>query len=212
MFIKEKQCPGNGKIEKLFQIFIKTAESFLALEKLDKFLNLIYEWLEFSQKYQNLWKSEAQISTEEYFQYRAIDVAAPMQFYFFEIDSGIEVTDELISNENWVGLTKNGAINLFIINDLCSLKREVKSGFGKCNYVYIKMKENNLSAQQAVNQLIVESKNAQDMAIYHGQKLKKDKLLKKFKGLNDYVDGLIATMAGNHYWSTICKRYNKMQG
>jgi len=92
-----------------------------------------------------------------------------------------------------------------IINDLFSLKKEAKACQAKANYVYVKMKNNILSAQEAVQRILIEADNAEKLARYHALKLKDSY---EINGLDTYVDGLLNVMAGNIYWSSICKRYN----
>ena len=197
--------PKDGKIEKLFKLFVKEGKRLFNEKSFNELITLTNEWLKVYKKFLKICKREALISEKEFFKYRMIDVGALYEFYFIQIDSGLEVTNQLKEDYNWKPFIDNTIRNLIIINDLYSLKKEVNSGSGKSNYVYIKMKNQKLTAQRAVEQLIIEAHQAESLAFEHGQLLK---VKHHIKGLYDYVDGVIATMGGNHFWSTVCKRYN----
>lgn len=166
-------------------------------------LRLTKEWLESVEKMQSL--NIGEISDQELIMARFGDIAAFPCYYFMQTDSGLQVTDELESDENWIKLRHNVVLQMIIINELFSLKKEVKDGQCATNYVYVKMKNNNLSAQETVQRLLMEADNAEQMARYHGQKLKETY---DIEGLGTYINGLFAAMAGNIYWSATCKRYN----
>ena len=50
----------------------------------------------------------------------------------------------------------------------------------------------------------MEVKDCEQKAHNFGPKLKE----KKIEALDRYVDGILATMPGNLYWSTICNRHS----
>lgn len=154
-------------------------------------MRLTKGWLESFKKLQQL---NGVMSEKELIATRFRDVAALPCFYFVQTDAGLEVTEELASDENWEKLTYYTIFQLIIINELCSLKKEVKAEQGEFNYVYVKMKNNNISAQEAVLQIMKEADNAQRMARYHGEKLKESF---EIDGLHAYVDGLLNAMVDN---------------
>jgi hypothetical protein len=206
-YVEEKKCPGKNKIEKLFQLVIKECRNVFPNEKcINKLMEIINDWFKCYEKFQNLWRNGTQFSDEELIDYRIIDIGAYLQFYFIEIDSGLEVDEKLANDKDWVEMRKNTIKNLITINELYSLKKEVKNGVGMCNYVYVKMKNKMLTAQEAVEQIITEAETAESLANHHGQNLKQ----KRNCHLDDYVVQLLATMDGNHYWSTFCNRYNNI--
>ena len=83
--------------------------------------------------------------------------------------------------------------------------KEVKSGEVKFNYVYIKMKSNKLSVEEAVDQVVGEANECMRLSLEYGENLKAF----NNKSLNKYVQACIACMYGCMYWHATLRRYNQ---
>ena len=143
------------------------------------------------------------ITEQELIDMRFSDIGYTVIYKYVIISSEIEGTEQFEQDENWIELNKQSVLDMILINELFSLKKEVKSGTGKRNYVYVKMKNKNLSAQEAVDEIMKETAVAMDRTHYHGQKLKE----KKIEILDQYVDAMYEFVDGNRYWHKITARY-----
>lgn len=199
-----KDFPGNGHIEKWFQLFMKVGEEILG--------EAAHHLIELSMFCQNrfpdlqiMWAGKAILTDREYVDLRIIDCGSPHQFFLVLLGAGVQLTDELKNDPSYVGLNRHAGIQVALINDLYSLRKEIEIDTYKQNYVYIKMKNGRISAQSAVNEIILEVLEADRMAHAYGENLKKT----TYPNISKYVSGMYAAMNGNHFWSTICRRYNK---
>lgn len=149
-------------------------------------------------------QSGSTLSDSDFLEFRCIDSGAPHVLFFVFIGTQNQLTDELKDDQSYLGLNKEAGRHATLINDLYSLKKEIRDECYKFNYVYVKMSNNKISADEAVDKIIGEINESEKMARVHGERLKE----KNESNLSRYVDGVYDVMAGNHYWSTICKRYN----
>ena len=60
---------------------------------------------------------------------------------------------------------------LVLVNELFSFVKEAKSGKGQFNYVYIKMMNNKITLEQAMDQIVIEIKQSERMAYHHANNL-----------------------------------------
>ncbi|XP_037027991.1 uncharacterized protein LOC119068482 [Bradysia coprophila] len=202
--LRNKNFPGDGKIDKWWQMAIKVCREVMGEIALTQLLDLFICAISKADKVNTIFIGQASLSDKDFVELRCVDAGAFHQFYLILAGVGKQLTAELVQDPNYLGLNKQVAIHAANINDLYSLRKEVRDDLYRYNYVYVKMMNNNLSAQAAVDVIMQEIRDAEKMARVYGDRIKE---------MNDpqlslYVDGMYDVMAGNHYWSTFCKRYN----
>ena len=194
-------CPGNNRTECLYKLVIEVGLVVLGHEKLRRLLDEFIEWLNSIEQMQEHWSKN--ISDDEYKAIRMIECGGKYLFTLVEYDVGIKI-DPLIKNSKlFSNFIRNCLLQLGILNDIYSMKRDCLRNSYRGNYIYVKMKNRNISAQEAIDNIAVEIK-------YHNEEaFKLAKILKANRSQEfiSYIDQILASMAGNHYWSVICKRY-----
>ena len=203
-YVNQKSCPGQTILERIFELTIALAKNVITEKELDELMVRSIYCIENVPVCLKI-SSGKLVSDQEYLELRINDSGAPHQFYFAQLDAKLEVTDQLKEDVHFKCFIKQAGYNVSTINDLYSFKRELNLNTHKFNYVYIKMKNANVNAQDAVDMLIAEAEFYERMAHYHGHKLKK----LKNKALDRFVENILAVMLGNAFWSSTCKRYNR---
>ena len=143
------------------------------------------------------------ITDQEFIDFRLNNVGGYIVLQYARLGSGMEDTDQFESDENWIEFNKQAMLHVLFMNELFSLKKEVRSGEGMANYVCVKMRNNNLAAQEAVNQMIKEVQTIEERIYCHGQILK----AKNIEGMDEYVNVIYEIIDGIRYWHSVCKRY-----
>jgi len=205
-YLKTKNIPGHGYLEKWWQLFMKVGEETMGNRAFDELMELNVFCLTKIPEVDSIWSGQVILTDKELVELRSIDCGASHQFYLVLVGAGVDLTVDLKYDPNYIGLNKQAAIHAALINDLYSLRKEIVQDCYRLNYVYVKMKNGNLTAQDSVNKVIIEIMEADSMAHVYGEKLKDGNYPNIFR----YVDGIYAAMNGNHYWSTICRRYNQL--
>lgn len=185
---------------------MKVAEQAMGKVALEQFIELNIFCLTKIPLVDRMWNGEDVLTDRELVDLRSIDSGAPHQFFLVLVGAEAILTDELKNDSDYIGLNKEAAIHVTLVNDLYSLRKELDEERYKLNYVYVKMKNNNIDEQTAVNEIIIEIMESDRMARVYGENLK----TKSYRNISRYVEGIYAAMGGNHYWSTICRRYNKL--
>lgn len=202
--LKNKYFPGNAPHEKWLNFFMTICKDVMSEIALDQLLDLSIFCNSKIPEASRVWSGQTSLSDEELVRLRCVDSGSPAEFFLIFIDTGNHLTDELANDSDYIGLNDYAGRHVSIVNDLYSLKKEVRANLYKLNYVYVKMKNHNISAQVAVNLIIDEIYEYERMARVYGERLRK----RKDQNLSQYVDAMYNAMAGNHYWSSLCKRYN----
>lgn len=202
--IQRKDFPGDTINDKWWRLTIKVCTEAFGANALDQLFEFFIMCISKAVEVNEIWTGSTDLSDKEFLELRCVDSGAPHEFYLALIGSGKSYTDELKTDPNYIGLNKQTAIHVSLINELYSLRKEIRAGSYRYNYVYVKMKNHNITAQEAVNEIIVEINEAHRMAHFYGERLKESDDPK----LSRYVDAMYEVMTGNHYWSTFCKRYN----
>lgn len=158
-----------------------------------------------SQDVNRICTGETTPTIKEFLDVRLIDVGLSHQLYFLQLDADINMTDDLRNDVDWSGLNRQATINFALVNDLYSLKKEIAADRYKFNYVYLKMVNDKLNAQAAVDEIVREIENAFRMTHVHGENLKR----RNDPNLSRYVEAVDALLIGHIYWCTLCNRYNK---
>jgi len=205
-YLKKKEFSRNGYLEKWFQLYVIVAREVMNEAVLDELIGLVIFSITVIPKVVAIHSGKTFLAVNDYFDLRIIDSGVSHNFFFFRIDCKLKITDELKSDPDWIGLEKQAAHHLIVINDLYSFKREVNHNIYRMNYIYIKMMNDDIGAQEAVNKIIQELREFEKMTHIYGENLKK----RNNPMLTQYVEGVYAAMYGNHYWSTVCKRYNEL--
>ena len=205
-YFEKQKSRGQGLTEKLFEFTLQTFGHLIEKSFLKRFLCEMQKWVAFCPKMQALKEETETIAEKVFIDLRIIDSILPAQFTFFELDAGLVVNQELRSKLDWLGFNKLAAINVVIANELFSLRKEIEDNLYKFNYVVIKMKNQKLKVQQSVDILVTQLNESNILMQYFGNKLKE----LENKPLNEYVQSVIGYAQGNLFWSTICKRYNKI--
>lgn len=204
--LRSKDFPGNGINDKWWRLCMKVCTEIMGETALDRLLDNFILCLSKAIEVSGLYTGEAVLPDDEYVRLRIVDSGAPHQFFLVFIGAGMQFRKELQNDSDYLGLKRQVALHVTLINDLYSLRKEIRDGIYRYNYVYVKMKNWNISAQAAVNEIILEIDVADRMARVYGERIKE----RNDPNLSRYVEGLYDVMAGNHYWSTICKRYNRL--
>lgn len=205
-YLKNQKFPGSGQLVDWFRFFVKFAEDAMGKVALDGLMEIITDCMSKIPDVTSISTGKTTPTEKEYLDVRLIDIGISHQSYFILIDSNVELTDDLKNDPDWIGLNKQTSIHQFLVNDLYSLKKEVKQDSYKFNYVYVKMTNANMTAQEAVNEIVLEREESYRMVHFHGDRLKK----RNDPNLSMYVDGVFASLIGNIYWSSTCKRYNNL--
>ncbi|XP_037028003.1 uncharacterized protein LOC119068493 [Bradysia coprophila] len=204
--LRNKNFPGNGKMDKWWQLAIKLCREVMGEIVLTQLLdNWIYS-ISKADKVNTIYIGHVSLPDKDFLELRCIDAGTSHQFFLVLAGVGKQLTAELAQDPNYLGLNKQVALHTSVINDLYSLRKEIRDDLYRYNYVYVKMMNNNLSAQAATDAIMQEIRDAEKMARVYGDRMKE---------MNDpqlslYVDGMYDIIAGNHYWSTFCKRYNDL--
>ena len=202
-YVQDKSCPDNGFLEKLFVFLIKNfREVFPSEEAITEMMDLVNLWLK-TYPLSNPIRKGLRVSEKHFLEVRMPDSGMHTQFFMHLIASGLKYTKELRANPHWVELHNLVILDTIIINEMYSLKKEVEKGVGTFNYVYVKMINNNISAQQAVNDLISELDEIRKQAYHHGNILK----AMRIDGLAEFVDTILKHFDTDHYFEANCKRY-----
>ncbi|CAG2110251.1 unnamed protein product [Medioppia subpectinata] len=151
--------------------------------------------------------ASAPIDSNDYMKnFRQTDVAMMPVFIFAELSVEFDPNDH--------GIRDNPTYNTFVIaacyfcaliNELYSVKKEVfKGGDVRHEYLYLIMVWEGCSAQTAADRIVSEAKVAYNRVLDYGKQLN----MFNIPALDRYVTEAIRICDGNHYWSTICERYN----
>lgn len=169
---------------------------------------LASEWITTSYKgLPELWSGKKEVTDEQFVEFRLLDVYFTAQRYLYEMEAhfcGLDVEDKLGKNKDWIELNRQATRNFVLVNEIFSLRKEVKVGLYQSNYIYIKMKNHGYSALQAMEETLNEAFESYYLSKAYGQRLKKLKI----PAIDGCVDGLIAIIEGNLFWSSKCDRYN----
>lgn len=202
----EKNFLVNGIIEKWWRLVIKDSQNVMRETTLNQLLDHLIFCLNKSLEMNRRSIEQSFLSVDDYLQCRLLDSGAQHQLFLVFIGTDNQLTEALNSDPNYIGLNQQVALHVSLVNELYSLRKEVGDKSYKQNYVYVKMKnDSNMTAQDAVNEIIAEINESERMARLYGERLKEI----GDRNLYRYVDAIYDVIAGNHYWSTICKRYNR---
>lgn len=204
--IRNRSFPANGIIDKWWRLTIKDCKETMSENCLNLLLDLYADSLSQADERYTIFTGANPVSDNDFLEWRCVDSGFFIQFFFILADTVDKVTDKLLQDPNYLGLNKQAALHTSLVNDLFSLRKEIRDQVYQYNYVYVKMTNNSISAQAAVDAVIQEIRDAEKMARVHGDRLKEMNDLQ----LSLYVDRMYEMMAGNHYWSTFCKRYNDL--
>lgn len=203
--LRTKQFPGDGFNEKWWQLCVKVCKGAMSETATDQLFDRLILCVYKSVELNKVCAGQCTLSDSDFVDLRCLDSGAPHQFFLILIGAQMQLTNELKNDPNYLGLNKAAAFHVTLTNDLYSLRKEIRDESYEHNYVYVKMRRDNISAQTAVDELILRIYESEKMARMYGERLKEN----NDPNLSRYVDGMYDAMAGNHYWSTICKRYNK---
>ncbi|KAJ6633761.1 hypothetical protein Bhyg_16552 [Pseudolycoriella hygida] len=197
--IRNKSFTGNKNYDKLWRLSIKVCTEVMGENTFDQLLEcLIHTWTK-ALEVHKLICSEVTLSDSKFIELRRVGSSVSHLFFLVLIGAKMQFATGLQSDPNYLGLNKHAAIHVTLVNDLYSLRKQIRDGSVKRNYVYVKMNNGNITAQQSVDEIIHEIDEADIMAHQHGENLKKT----NDPNLCRYVDGIYDAMKGNHYWSTI---------
>lgn len=192
---------SRNSVECLFNLLIEFGMIALGEIKLRRIMNEWLEWLAHYEKMQVNWHQH--VTDDEWKKLRSLDVGGKFLYTNVEYNLGL-VIDPVIKNSTlYSEFFFNVTLELSILNDLYSLRRDCLRNCYEGNYVYLKMKNNNISAEKAknivVNELYMHRNKAKELA----------KILKANRSdeFISYIDQMLHSMVGNHYWSIICERY-----
>lgn len=185
---------------------MKVSHEVMSEAEVDQLFDLLTYTFSKTDEFSRFCSAEAAPSYGDFIELRWVDAGCLHQFFLNLVSSGYQLSDDIQNDPNYLGLNKRTAIQLSLVNDLYSLKREVLNNIYKENSVYVKVVGNRITVQMAVNEIIDEINECEKMARVHGERLKE----RNDANLSRYVDGMFDMMTGNHYWSSICKRYNKI--
>ena len=203
--LKAQKCGGNGLDERLFNLLIEKSNKLMDGITSQKFYRSIGDWVQLCPEMQRIKSDQAKISDQELLDMRVIDSMLPAEFMIAQLDAKLN-SESLEDDPNWIQFNRYSAYVVVIVNELYSLKKEARDGQAHFNYVFIKMKNNGLTAQQAVDELVRELRQYQQLMHRFGDNLRELGI----KGTDAYVKRIIGYTDGNLYWSTICDRYNKL--
>ena len=188
--------PGDGYVEKMARFYLVKGREISDQRLFNGLSKALLGW--FKGMYGMHMKCEdkyfvAQITDKNFMTIRKPDTGADFVFQSLQLCLGLEVTPELEHSIDWIRFHEHFGTQMLLINELFSLMKEVKSGQGKLNYVFIKLKSNNLSVDEAVDQVVAEVKENECLTLEFGEKLK------AFNNdcLNKYVEHCKECMYGN---------------
>lgn len=204
-YLRTKQFPQNGKIAKWQQNFVNSAKETMGEIAANELIEHYSFIIAHVPERNRIATGKTTPIAKEFLDVRLIDIGAWELLYFQQVDSGVRMTDDLRTDPDWIGLQKQVILHMAIVNDAFSLRKEVTANDYKFNYVYVKMVNENISAQRAIDEIVLETENAVRMAQTHGENLRKG----NDPNINLYVDAVYAAMLGSIYWSSIYKRYNQ---
>lgn len=147
------------------------------------------------------------MTEEEWFNIRIFDVGSKQLSKVCQLDSGLDVNDLLLNDNDWKQFNVQTAKQAILINEIFSFKKEYNEQDKKPkhihNYITIKMKIHKINEKKAIEIITSEIKETTRLAFELGDKLKN----KGINAMDDYVNQILSALRGHHYWSTICERF-----
>lgn len=204
--LRSKQFLGNRSVEKWLRLCMKVFHEVMNETVIDQLLDIIILTLSTTNEMIRLCNSRATLSDKDFKELRCVDSGSMYQFFFVLIGTGNQLTEELQTDPNYLAFNKQVALQTTHVNDIYSLRREIRDKSYRYNYVYVKIKNGNRTAQAAIDEIIVELNESERLARMYGEILKQ----RNDPNLSQYVDAMYDVMVGNNYWSSICKRYNSV--
>ena len=190
-------------MEKLLQLNFDIGNEWIGKIKNKKLHDIIIEWMLYHPKLSGFWRGTSMATDKELIDFRIVDSNFHAQSYLVQLDTGLEVDDELRKSDNWIKFNHEVGAHACLINEIYSLGKEAKDHQIRSNYVFVKMNNNNITAQQSMDEIVFEANQTFTRVLIYGQNLKELNV----NGMTEYVDGLIGICEGNLFWSTICDRY-----
>ena len=200
-YFQTMECPGNNPLECLFNLINEFGLIALDENKLKRIWMEFIEWYIYVEKLQDSWNTK--ISDDEWKKIRTLDIGAKYFFTMIEYDLKLEIHWSVKNSKLYKEFFYNAAIYLSIINDIYSLKLDVERNAYKGNYIYVKMRNSNITAEESMA-LVQKEMN------HHCVRTKQLAELLKANRSTDfisYIDAHLDIITGSYYWSISCQRY-----
>ena len=169
--MRERHSRGKKFIDRVFNYCVKLIEYMNEAEQ-QYYLNTWIEWIEMngSDKRKNIILGEIDLEYEEYHKIRMIDIGTIPFITLFEIAIKLDLqsinNDEVVKDLYFRFRDKIHEI-MYLSNDLYSFKKEIIAKVYKFNLMYLKMKNEAITAQTAADCIVKELnesiKSAEDM-------------------------------------------------
>ena len=186
--------------------YFRESKRLVNEEFFQKFNILSIEWLETIQRKQLFKIDENNLNDKDFIKMRISEASGGSFLLMFTVECP-SLIDEIKRNGDCLQLNEEVSKNVLMTNDLFSFVKEAEEGQGRDNYVFIKMRNNNLTIENAMDCIVAEIIESDRLA-----NLLADKLI--FSGNQDlakYAKGLIYMMNGNAFWSANNKRYKNIE-
>ena len=180
-----------------------------------RFIELNKKWME--QYGKGFYKAKGDINWEVYSEQRVNDTGGLPFFNTIELISGFCLEELDNDPDTYELINKFNTICMYfgaLVNDIYSYNKEVRDGTVEKNFVFVQMKKQCISAQNAAN-LLVKDINSWYKKMYElGNQIKRNGYLDS-KGerclgrIDTYIDGAIAAIEGITSWNKFTPRYNK---
>ena len=207
---KDKICPGKSDFHKLFNLMKFNGMKVLSNDELERLFSLELQWLnlqaEVERKTSESYKNKDFIKdNDDLISMRITDLGAHGYFYQVQLYAGLDnkTIDELADNDDWKLFNYYNGLWIAISNDLFSIKKETFNEEYHRNFIFIKMMNNDIAAQQAFRILEIQMLDSIEQCYVYCEKLKS----LQNKCINNYTDYLIRLHHGAVYWQSVAYRY-----
>ncbi|CAG2176485.1 unnamed protein product [Oppiella nova] len=206
---KYRTGKSNGKLG-LDKMLVRTLEmerQYLSPDQYDRHVRHVVEWWDtYFTVNQTKYNADHQMLTyEQFWIHRGKDNAGALVFIFSELSVGLDPIEHgLTTDPIWLSFNTAAAKQSILVNEVYSVKSEVPKGQGKYSYQYLIMWHEGCSVQEAVDHIVSEIHFQWELVLDFGEQLKEYGI----PVLSAYVDEVVHEVKGNHFWSTICRRYS----
>ena len=200
--IGERHSAGNQPIDKVFNKFVALLKSIFHEKHINRLFESMKPWIERSSPID---KDISKVKFSDYLKYRSIEGACDLSVLWIDIMNNIDITEKQF-DEIRIIFEKFKEIfikYIILVGDLFSFRKEVLNN-ETLNAIYLKVISESVSAQTAVDMIVVEVNECVYLIEYYGQQLIKF----NFEYFNVYVKQVKVAVPGYVKWSSVAQRFN----
>ena len=200
------------KLNAIFKKFMKKFGRYLTGDQFSRFYDKLENYLQsiVENKMENKFNCRANFLLDEFWEIRRKTLGTDLMLFTAEVSSNFDLSQieqDQPSVEIFHKFNAVCARTLILINDLFSLKKEVKENNYYFNYLYLKLvKEKAKSIQEVVDVVVIELNSE----IESLQKMRKA-MIETNRCFINYLDAVNDFIVGSLFFSWITMEYNLMK-